>query len=139
MVVLSITLILIALGVLKFISWYRPRSIDYFVAFPYTLMLHKKNKDGGEFEEEYSDDLLNRLTKDMKDIEPSAKMFNMRVNINMADVVDYAEWTTSAYEDEKIFSNAVCVRFIDGTEMILNVNYDQFDVHFTDYLKRIYR
>lgn len=135
---LSITLILITLGTLKFISWYRPRSIDYFITFPYTLVL-RKSKDNNGLEQEYSDDLLNRLTKEMKEIDPKVKMFNMRVNINMADVVDYAEWTTSTYEDEKTFSNAVCVRFIDNTEMILNVEYDQFDLHFTDYLKQVYR
>ena len=134
MILIAIVFVLSLIAVLKFITWYRPRIVDYYVTFPYTLTLQKKYGEGGDDERvEFSDDLLNRLTKDSTP-DPSVKKYSMRISINMADVIDYAEWTTCSYEDEKIFSNAVCVRFVDGSEMILNVSYDYFDAEFNNYL-----
>jgi hypothetical protein len=132
MIIIGITLIVCLLGVLKFITWYKPRHVDYFVVFPYTLMLRKNDVEDGE--EQYVDDLLNKLTKS-SEVDDEVKMFNMRININMADVADYAEWTTSRFEDEKVYANATCVRFLDGAEMILNVPYDHFDIEFNRYLE----
>ena len=136
--ILSFTLIICLMGILKFIVWYSPKKKDHFVSYPFTLVLRKEDTEIEPDAEEFTDALLQRLTKgSSKEEMNDVKTFSLRVRINLADVADYAEWTTSRFEDEKIYADAVCVRFYDNTEMILNVPYDYFDKDFDMYLNSV--
>jgi hypothetical protein len=133
MILISITVFVCFIGTLAFIMWYSPKKIDYYVTYPYTLGLHKGEPE--EDSDDFADDLLNKLTKGDKKMDTGSKYFNMRISINLNDVMDYAEWTVSKFEDEKVYANATNIRFYDGTEMVINVPFDYFDADFTTYLK----
>jgi hypothetical protein len=138
LIIIVLATVVSILGILKFIVWYRPRRLDYYIVLPYTLFLTKHSNIFTEQQDEsdYSDELLRRLTKETgtKTNSPSHKKFSMRACINLADVVDYCEWTTSGFEDEKVYADAVNIRFTDGTDAVFNVTYDYFDSEFTNYL-----
>jgi hypothetical protein len=133
MILISITVFVCFIGTLAFIMWYSPKKVDYYVTYPYTLGLHKGEVD--EQSGDFADDLLNKLTKGDRQEGTNSKYFSMRISINLNDVMDYAEWTISKFEDEKVYANATNIRFYDGTEMVINVPFDYFDADFTTYLK----
>jgi hypothetical protein len=140
--------IIILIGVLKFITWYKPKKLDYFVTYPFTLIMNNPKTNSGldfgdEEDDEFSDELLNKLMRESKKDSlnqsnlpnNNRKAFQMRVTINMADVTDYAEWTTAKFDDEKVYADSTLVNLRNGTEMLFNVPFDMFDEEFHTYLK----
>jgi hypothetical protein len=138
---------IIVIGVLKFITWYKPKKLDYFVTYPFTLiMTNPKVNEDLDFEEggdEFSDELLNKLMRESKKDSlnqsnvnnNNRKAYQMRATINMADVTDYAEWTTAKFEDEKVYADSTLVNLSNGAEMLFNVPFDMFDTEFHTFLK----
>jgi hypothetical protein len=136
MIFLCATLLIITLGVMKFIKDSREqyKTTDKWLEVPYMLRVFN-GKSGGE-EDEYDDPILARLTREGKPKEEEGsvyKSFSMRTTINLADVVQFSEWTLNKFEDEKVFGNCTQIEFNDGTTLLVLVLYDDFKATFEEY------
>jgi hypothetical protein len=136
MIFLCATLLVITLGIMKFIKDSREqyKTTDKWLEVPYMLRVFNR-KTGGE-EEEYDDPILARLTREGKPKEEEGsvyKSFSMRTTINLADVVQFSEWTLNKFEDERVFGNATQIEFNDGSTLLALVLYDDFKATFEEY------
>jgi hypothetical protein len=136
MIFLCATLLIITLGIMKFIKDSREqyKTTDKWLEVPYMLRVFN-GKRGGE-EDEYDDPILARLTREGKPKEEEGsvyKSFSMRTTINLADVVQFSEWTLNKFEDEKVFGNCTQIEFNDGTTLLALVLYDDFKSTFEEY------
>lgn len=132
MLILSITLIVF--GFIFFLRDLRKNDLwnSRFMEFPAMLEIHKGREAD---EDDYSDELLRKLTKDSSIKEaPNSKKVNVSIVIDMEEVKGYDMWTTSKFEDEAIYADCTYLTFYDGSAVIVTIPFSEFDIMFNNYV-----
>lgn len=96
-----------------------------FIEIPTRLVIHPPREAKSD-EEDYSDDLLNKLMGKEKDLRMS-KTITVRSVIDMEEICGFDEWTTSKYEEGKVRADTCYLRFYDGTTMLTYMTYYEFN------------
>lgn len=133
MLILSITLIVF--GLVFFLRDLRKNDLwnSRFMEFPAVLEIYK----GGELEDEedYSDELLRKLTKNSSIKEaPNTKKVNVSIVVDMEEIKGYDMWTTSKFEDDAVYADCTYLSFYDGSASIIMIPFTEFDIMFNNYV-----
>jgi hypothetical protein len=103
--------------------------------FPAVLEIYGAGKV--EDIEDYSDELLRKLTKDSSIKEaPNAKKVNVSIVVDMEEIKGYDMWTTSKFEDEAVYADCTYLSFYDGSASIIMIPFTEFDIMFNNYIEQ---
>lgn len=83
--------------------------------------------------DDYEDELLMRLTKGSE--KPQSKLVTIVTTIDLEEVCGFDQWTSSKYEDDKVFADCVYVRFHNGDAIVAYLEYSIFEEWFNNYLR----
>jgi hypothetical protein len=135
MLILSITLIVF--GLVFFLRDLRKNDLwnNRYMEFPAVLEIYGAGKV--EDIEDYSDELLRKLTKDSSIKEaPNAKKVNVSIVVDMEEIKGYDMWTTSKFEDEAVYADCTYLSFYDGSASIIMIPFTEFDIMFNNYIEQ---
>lgn len=135
---LSLTLILISLRFSAHLSWRKNFESHYnkrFVEGITKIYIHPPYQEEDDEENSFTDDpvLRKALGTDRKK-QPDSKEITVRTTIDLEQVYNYTEWTSSDYEAEKYQADCIMIYFKNGDEMLIFERYDIFQQYHQKYL-----
>lgn len=80
------------------------------------------------------DPILRKALEIDKKETPDSKEVSVRTTIDLEEVVNYTEWTSAKYSDEKCPSDCMMVYFRNGDQMLIYEKYDMFQEYHQNYL-----
>lgn len=104
-----------------------PASLSFFV--------------GDDTEEDIiSDPTIRRLMKDDLDKKENLKYKYVNINytLDLEQVKTYCEYTLEDGRESQVYLNCTLVTFLDGTRVVLNMTYNDFDDIMTKYNNEMY-
>lgn len=135
---LSITLVIIALRIVDHLNWRKNFESHYskrFVEGITKIYIHPPYLEEDDEENSFTDDPILRkaLGADRKK-QPDSKEITVRTTIDLEQVYNYTEWTSAGYDSDKYPADCLMIYFKNGDEMLIFERYDVFQQHYQKYL-----
>ena len=137
-IILSLTLVVIAIKILDHLNWKRNHESHYnkrFVEGITKIYIHPPYLEEDDEENSFTDDPILRkaLGADRKK-QPDSKEITVRTTIDLEQVYNYTEWTSSSYDSSNHPSDCLMLYFKNGDELLIFERYDVFQEFYQEYL-----
>lgn len=134
---LSITLVIIALRIVDHLNWRKNFESHYskrFVEVITKIYIHPPYDEDDRDDEITDDPILRKaLGVDKKKV-PDSKEITVRTTIDLEEVYNYTEWTSSSYSSEKYLADCIMIYFKTGDYLLIYEKYDIFQTYYQSYL-----